>query len=117
MLCGILVACFYVKQGEVRMHQLVVRAQFFSLVALLNRPLVLLQPAQRHAQRHAGIEVVLVHCKYRLKAGSSLPVLALAEGERGVTKLFLKLIHRNLPIEQVNGTGAVRQVLDQSLLC
>ena len=75
------------------MHQLVVGAQFLSLVTFLNRPLVLLQSAQRHTQRHAGIEVAFVRRKDRLKAVSRLPVLALAEGERGVVKLFLQLVH------------------------
>ena len=95
MLGGILVANFHIKQREVRMYQLVVGAQFLGLVTLLNRPLVLLQSGQRHAQRHAGIEVVFVHREDRREAVGRLPVLALTEGERGVVKLFLQLVHQN----------------------
>ena len=89
MLCRHLVAGFHVKQRQVCVNHLVVRPQFFRLVPLLNRPIKLLQSAERHAERHPGIKVIFIHRKNGLKPTRRRLVVPLTKREGRLVKLFV----------------------------
>ena len=94
MLGGLLVAGPHVEEREVGVHELLVRAKLFRLVALGDGGGEIALATVSHAERELRIEVRGVGGQHGAQAGDGGGVVPLAESEHRVVVLSLEVGHR-----------------------